>query len=230
MPKPPSLGLQLLGYLIGLLFSATGWVSYVLGYIIIGLMIMVSAWTVYAWLKDVRQMSKDKARLATENSNLRDELDTIKQEREELRTENEELVAKASVVSAWDDPEFKFTNVNKKTFRNESVPLDGRLYTNCTFINVTFVYKGEQPYGLVAYKILGKDTAVRAEGAPLGAYLRLLNVLGYIKQGVEKGDELRPDAASVRIEDGEVEIFESKEEEDQRIRRENEQLKAERDA
>jgi FtsZ-binding cell division protein ZapB len=165
-----------------------------------------------------------------EVEHLRSQFREVEKAREELRAENEELKAEASLVSAWDDPEFKFTNVNKKTFRNESVPLDGRLYTNCTFINVTFVYKGEQPYGLVAYKILGKDTALKTEGAPLWAYLRLLNVLGYIKQGVEKGDELRPDATGVRIEDGEVEIFESKEEEDQRIRRENEQLKAEKDA
>jgi hypothetical protein len=81
----------------------------------------------------------------------------------------------------------------------------------------------------VAYKVLGKDTGLKTEGASLYAYSRLLNILGYVKQEIEKGDELRPDATSVRIEDGTVEIFESKEEEDQRIRMENEQLKAERD-
>jgi hypothetical protein len=157
-------------------------------------------------------------------------LHKAEQERDELRSENEKLLAEASLVSAWDDTELKFTNVNKKKFRNESVPLDGFLYTNCTFENVTFVYKGEEPYGLVAYKVLGKDTGLKTEGAPLWAYSRLLNILGYVKQEIEKGDELRPDATSVRIEDGTVEIFESKEEEDQRIRMENEQLKAERDA
>ena len=151
------------------------------------------------------------------------------QERDELRTENEELIAKASVVSAWDDPEFKFTTVNKKTFRNETVPLDGFLYTNCSFENVTFVYKGEQPYGLVAFKIIGEDTVLKAESAPLWAYSRLLNILGYIEQEVEKGDALRPDAKVARIEDGQVEIFESKDEENERVRREREKLEAERD-
>jgi len=104
------------------------------------------------------------------------------------------------------------------------------MYTNCTFVNVTFIYKGEAPYGLVNPTILGKDTTVRTEGEPLWAYSRLLNVLGYINREIEKGDELRPDAAFVQIRDGRIEILESKDEEDQRIRKENEQLKAERDA
>lgn len=55
----------------------------------------------------------------------------------------------------------------------------------------------------------------------------MLNVLGYIKHEIEKGNELRPDATFVRIEDGQVEVLESKDEEDQRIQREREQFRAE---
>ena len=51
---------------------------------------------------------------------LRTRLGEVEQERDELRTENEKLMAEASVVSVWDDPEFKFEVVSKKTFRKDS--------------------------------------------------------------------------------------------------------------
>ncbi len=178
---------------------------------------------------DLRQSEREREQLDKDHKQLEATLHEAEQEREELRTENEQLMAEASLVSAWDDPEFKFTVVNKKTFQNESVPLDGRLYTNCTFENVTFVYKGQEPFGLVAFRVFGKDTTVKTEGVPLWAFSRLLNVLGYIKREIEKGDELRPDATVVRIEDGHVEILESVDEERERLRAENERLRAAED-
>ena len=124
----------------------------------------------------------------------------------------------APPVSVWDDPGFRFEVVNKKTFRRERVPLDGILYTNCTFEDVTFVYEGEKPYGLVAFKIVGKDTDVEAASAPVSAFSRLLHVLGYIKREIEVGDELRPDSQVVRVEGGQVDVLESADEERERLR------------
>jgi hypothetical protein len=40
------------------------------------------------------------------------------------------------------DENAKLEEVSFKTFRNETVPIDGKSFHNCTFINVTFEYDG----------------------------------------------------------------------------------------
>ncbi len=80
------------------------------------------------------------------------------------------------------------------------------------------MYEGKKPYGLVAFRIVGKDTDLEAASASLGAFSRLLHVLGYVKREIELGDELRPDSQVVRVEGGEVDVLESTDEERERLR------------
>lgn len=47
------------------------------------------------------------------------------------------------------DPEMKVKQILNQRYLNITVPLDGFEYVNCTFENVTFVYEGKGPSGMI---------------------------------------------------------------------------------
>ena len=70
-----------------------------------------------------------------------------------------------------------------KTFRNESVILDGFSYSKCTFINVKFVYKGEAPFDLAFNEITG-SIWIDASNPPIYSLVLLLKELNMLKPGL----------------------------------------------
>src|SRR4051794_17438943 len=50
----------------------------------------------------------------------------------------------------WHDP---LTPIVNRTFRNETVELDGKNFVDCSFENVTFLYNGTTPTGFSNCKI-----------------------------------------------------------------------------
>lgn len=203
------LGLEAIGYELG---PKQGYAILIVAGVlaVAAFVVLIWPWIKAAWSWLRRDSELQDALAAREQ--LADKLLKAEQERD------------ATLSSGWDDPGFKFEVVNKKTFRKERVPLDGILYTNCRFEDVTFVYEGRKPYGLVGFKIVGKDTDVEAASAPLSVFSRLLHVLGYIRREIEVGDELRPDANVVRVEGGQVDVLESTDEEKDRLRAQGKRL------
>jgi hypothetical protein len=45
--------------------------------------------------------------------------------------------------------DFPLHQIREKTFKNETVELDGNSYVNCTFDTVTFKFEGQAPFGFV---------------------------------------------------------------------------------
>ena len=43
-------------------------------------------------------------------------------------------------------PDFPFTEIRGKTFKNETVQLDGNAFIDCTFDNVTLKFDGQAPF------------------------------------------------------------------------------------
>ena len=73
-----------------------------------------------------------------------------------------------------------------KSYRNERVELDGFSYSNCTFVNVTFVYKGQRPYDLAGNTIQG--CYVDAASAPLQGLIVLLYHLYLLNPEMDLSD------------------------------------------
>lgn len=69
-----------------------------------------------------------------------------------------------------------------KTYRNETVPLDGYSYSNCTFINVMFEYSGRAPFDLVHNNING--AWIDLKNPSLLGLIVLLKELKMLKPGV----------------------------------------------
>ncbi len=118
------------------------------------------------------------------------------QARKKLVEENEELIAeleaRSSAVSAsWEEwDKTPLTPIQGKTYRNERVPLDGFHYIDCTFVNPTFVYKGEKPFRFRDSVIKGSAN-VDARTPPLQMLLGLLR----------SGDALHPEVIQYEFDD-----------------------------
>lgn len=67
--------------------------------------------------------------------------------------------------------------VSDKTFRNEEIELDGYMYLNCVFINPTFVFKGEKPFGVPGCRVEG-SVNIDARTPQLQLLLVLLRITG----------------------------------------------------
>lgn len=147
--------------IVAVAVAGLGWVTYGLLWGLLLALLAALVTQIIATLK-ARRNASAQAQLAPESEPADSSSQSAPTGKDSRQAEDEE-----SRVSVWDDPQFKFTVRNKKKYRNERVPLDGILYTNCEFVNVTFVFEGAQPYGLVACKIIGKDTTVEAASAPL---------------------------------------------------------------
>ena len=126
---------------------------------------------------------------------MRQELCGIKQERDELRQENQELIGDIQKLKdelealRLQDPEAKWNNTVKspiigRTYRNERVELDGFSYSNCKFIHVTFVFRGEKPFDLAHNSIEGPYN-IDAPSERLQMFLILLRALNYLNPEAE---------------------------------------------
>lgn len=99
MPKPRSVGLQTLGWLSGMLFAVTGWISYLLGYGILVAMVGVTGWTTWHWFQDMKRMLAEGEAAKVNNHQLTAKLRSIEQERDDLQaqiTEQGQTVAPRS--------------------------------------------------------------------------------------------------------------------------------------
>jgi hypothetical protein len=67
-----------------------------------------------------------------------------------------------------------------QTFHNQHVDIDGRAFTNCTFRNVTLVYKAIAPYSFLACAFEG-SVGLRLPPNALGA-VALLKALGWLTE------------------------------------------------
>ena len=93
MPRPSHSVLQSLGWLIGLLFAVTGWVSHFLGYVILLAMLVITARAIWRWFQDVQDAVKERDRLRAESERLKARRAKAEQERDALKTRNTELEA-----------------------------------------------------------------------------------------------------------------------------------------
>jgi hypothetical protein len=82
-------GLNLLGWIISTVLALTGWVSHLLGYILLALMLPVTVWMFWPWLKSWGRWWP--LALARTVSQLRSKLRETEQENQKLRERNEQL-------------------------------------------------------------------------------------------------------------------------------------------
>jgi hypothetical protein len=78
--------------------------------------------------------------------------------------------------------------IRSRVFRNQEVPLDGVEYSNCTFENVTFVYGGTGPTGLLNNTIRG-TISLRLGSAPVAGTAAVLAGLRLLRSDVPLLDE-----------------------------------------
>lgn len=64
-----------------------------------------------------------------------------------------------------------------RTFRNEAVEIDGKVFRHCTFENVSFVYKARQSFKIQNCTFIGKRM-IRAASPEVEATVLLLRGLG----------------------------------------------------
>jgi hypothetical protein len=73
--------------------------------------------------------------------------------------------------------------VSGKTFKNERVLLDGTLYQECSFWNVTFIYNGTTSVKFTRNKIYG-TFILRSDSPAVDGVLSLMKGLGYLRPEV----------------------------------------------
>jgi len=74
--------------------------------------------------------------------------------------------------------------VEKKRFANERVPLDGYIYRDCTFENVTFVYNGTRGVELSGNRLVGKQR-IASDNPSIDITILLLRGLGGLSETFE---------------------------------------------
>jgi hypothetical protein len=74
--------------------------------------------------------------------------------------------------------------VAHKTFMNERIPLDGYIYSDCTFENVTFVYNGTRPTNFTGNRIVGRFRYATDNPSIDGA-MAMLRGLGLLSNAVD---------------------------------------------
>lgn len=75
------------------------------------------------------------------------------------------------------------TTIRQQTFANENVELDGKLYEDCTFSNVTFVYHGIGTFGLLHNNIVGTKWVSTNNDTVVGT-IYLLKALKLLKEDI----------------------------------------------
>ena len=80
-------------------------------------------------------------------------------------------------------PDFPFTEIRGKTFKNEAVQLDGNAFIDCTFDNVNLKFDGQAPFRLTndhfenrsKIQITSNNPVVKSTIELIGAFLKLEN-------------------------------------------------------
>lgn len=77
-----------------------------------------------------------------------------------------------------------------KQFKNREVLLDGQRYVNCTFENVTFLYRGKAPFKFdyFDYPELRGNNKLSSPMPQFGNIINLLNLLGMLNPAMEVSD------------------------------------------
>ena len=84
-----------------------------------------------------------------------------------------------SVGNFRDD--YPLKEIRAKTFKNETVQLDGNAFIDCTFDNVTFKFDGEAPFGFTndhfspnsKYAITSNNPVVKATIGLMSAFIKM---------------------------------------------------------
>ena len=80
-------------------------------------------------------------------------------------------------------PDFPLTKIQTKTFRNETVQLDGNEFIDCTFDNVVLKFDGKAPFRLtndhfvqpLKFTIASDNPIIKATIELMGAFLKAAN-------------------------------------------------------
>ncbi len=110
------------------------------------------------------------------------------QAKQQTQTEDEAKTTSPQQISdeQWNSQPKK--PVIGQTFRNRRVELDGYSYTNCTFENVTLVYRGEKPFDL-AHNTFKNSVDVEASGTRLELFVQLLDHMDVFGPDIKKLDK-----------------------------------------
>jgi hypothetical protein len=79
--------------------------------------------------------------------------------------------------------DFPLRQIQTKTFRNETVQIDGNEFIDCTFDNVTFQFDGTAPFrftndhfqGHSKYSITSNNPVIKSTIELMGAFIHLTN-------------------------------------------------------
>lgn len=63
--------------------------------------------------------------------------------------------------------------INKRTFQNEIVDLDGRSFRDCTFVNAKFMYRGDAPTEIVGTAVIEGSVIMTTDNPAIDLYTRL---------------------------------------------------------
>jgi hypothetical protein len=80
-------------------------------------------------------------------------------------------------------PDFPFTEIREKTFKNETVQLDGNAFIDCTFDNVTLKFDGQAPFRFTndhfekrsKLQITSNNPVIKSTIELIGVFLQLQN-------------------------------------------------------
>lgn len=87
-----------------------------------------------------------------------------------------------AVFIKWPDP-YRPTTVIGKTFRSETVLLDGISYSGCEFYDVTFLYNGTTPVQFTNNKVFGR-TRFRSDNVVVEGAILWMRGFGVLKPDV----------------------------------------------
>ena len=76
-----------------------------------------------------------------------------------------------SVADVWSD---RLEPIVGKTFTNEKVEIDNKIFDNCRFENVTLLYRGRGPYVFIKGQVKG-TIAIETDSKPASVFYNLLN-------------------------------------------------------
>lgn len=84
-------------------------------------------------------------------------------------------------IEEFDKAHMETINCQGRVLANQKIILDGKIYKDCTFENVTFVYNGTAPFSLGAgNKKIGK-TVLESDSGDINYLLGLIRDLGWMR-------------------------------------------------
>lgn len=82
----------------------------------------------------------------------------------------------------WTRQDYPYKVISGRSFRNETVQLDGYSYINCTFSNVTFAYDGSGPMRLESNRFEGSIKFTGSNPATNNAMSIVVSLIGGFQQ------------------------------------------------